>query len=60
MEWTEINAVRHSARLPTNIFTSRPHNAPGTFYDAIITGDDERENCFGEYLLSPVCPGRPA
>ena len=30
LRWTDINVVRHSARLPTNIFTSHPHNAPGT------------------------------
>ena len=31
--WPEMNAVRHSARIPSNIFTSHPHNAPGTYTD---------------------------
>jgi len=49
----DINVVRHSARLPTNIFTSHPHNAPGTLMRAV-------QKCpfRGRGMLSGRCSSR--
>ena len=46
-----MTVLRHSARLQINIFTSSPHNAPGTFLN-----NRNREK---KFLVQVVRPLRP-